>query len=521
MSQKQREETAKELPDRVDALLDGMYAELKRIFRTSGTAHNDIGLTSVTLMLDQSTDNMWSDDLGYNWFGTPQSYTSNTPNTLLANYTYRNFYAYVKAANDVLNYTSETSTDSLVLATRAQARAFRAWAYLNLVQIYQLPYQGHEDDPAVPLVNEKTTTEQCYNNPRRSVAEVYDYIVSELEAAKEVLAKGDASVLHTDIDEFVVRGFLARAYLIMGKNTEAAEEARYVIDNSGRFPYSLEEASYPNFYNVKDHNVLWGMGVTPIDRCATTGILNWQSFMTFLGSNSTYAQYVPRNINPALYHSMGKKDVRRAWWMTITKNAEKKWVVNLLGLVNMFVHNGYTPEGAQDAALDFVNTRRLVGRKYAGIKFGPENGDINSEDNSADFPIMRIEEMYYIEAEAKQDKALLEDFVKTYREPGYTVDAYQPASLTDEIYRQRRIEFWGEGLSYFDMLRLKKGMVRSDTKAIEDALKLSFYPVKSRFDIAPESPAFIMVFPRREVLQNKGLVQNPLPSETDYKIPFE
>ncbi len=86
---------------------------------------------------------------------------------------------------------------------------------------------------------------------------------------------------------------------------------------------------------------------------------------------------------------------------------------------------------------------------------------------------MRVEEMVLIEAEAaaRQDenrgKTILENFAKTRDEKfeyGKHNDAYNNTStpaIINEIWWQRRVEFWGEGLAMFDVKRLNKGIIRS------------------------------------------------------------
>ena len=66
--------------------------------------------------------------------------------------------------------------------------------------------------------------------------------------------------------------------------------------------------------------------------------------------------------------------------------------------------------------------------------------------------LMRVEEMYLIQAEATamagnpaQGKQILENFVKTYRNPSYQCPANDAASMQEEVWHQRRIELWGEG----------------------------------------------------------------------------
>ncbi|HBC28436.1 MAG TPA: hypothetical protein DC006_01895, partial [Prevotellaceae bacterium] len=80
---------------------------------------------------------------------------------------------------------------------------------------------------------------------------------------------------------------------------------------------------------------------------------------------------------------------------------------------------------------------------------------------------MRVEEMYYILAEAQamagdpaQGLATLKNFTTAYRDPGYNVTASGAEAVQEAVWMQRRIELWGEGLSYYDLMRLRKGIDR-------------------------------------------------------------
>ena len=86
---------------------------------------------------------------------------------------------------------------------------------------------------------------------------------------------------------------------------------------------------------------------------------------------------------------------------------------------------------------------------------------------------MRVEEMVLIEAEAagRMNEAegieLLTAFAKT-RDPQYEYGTHNEAyfntstsAFINEIWWQRRIEFWGEGLATKDIKRLQKGIIRS------------------------------------------------------------
>jgi hypothetical protein len=59
--------------------------------------------------------------------------------------------------------------------------------------------------------------------------------------------------------------------------------------------------------------------------------------------------------------------------------------------------------------------------------------------------------------------------------------------LRDEIWRQRRIEFWGEGLSFYDLMRLAKGVNRIG----------GGYPERHVYNIAPDDNLLLLRFPSR------------------------
>ena len=79
---------------------------------------------------------------------------------------------------------------------------------------------------------------------------------------------------------------------------------------------------------------------------------------------------------------------------------------------------------------------------------------------------MRVEEMYFIEAEAvahtnaAKGKELLETFMKTYRYPKYTCKVSSTDDVVEEIVFQKRVELWGEGQTFFDIKRLNYSVTR-------------------------------------------------------------
>jgi hypothetical protein len=73
--------------------------------------------------------------------------------------------------------------------------------------------------------------------------------------------------------------------------------------------------------------------------------------------------------------------------------------------------------------------------------------------------------MYLIEAEAAahlddaEGQALINNFMTTYRDPEYNTTA-TGEFLVNEIVLQKRIELWGEGLTFYDVKRLNMSVTR-------------------------------------------------------------
>ena len=100
------------------------------------------------------------------------------------------------------------------------------------------------------------------------------------------------------------------------------------------------------------------------------------------------------------------------------------------------------------------------------------------------------------EAEGRQ---VLEDFVRTYRDPEYTCAANTADQLQTEIWKQRRIELWGEGFSMYDIMRLNKPMVRVHGTTIFN------WPDAYAFNIAPGDPYLLLRFPQQETNTNSSI----------------
>ena len=128
---------------------------------------------------------------------------------------------------------------------------------------------------------------------------------------------------------------------------------------------------------------------------------------------------------------------------------------------------------------------------------------------------MRVEEMYLILAEAQAmagdaaaGAATLQTLISTYRDPAYTCRATTPEDVQNAVWMQRRIELWGEGFSYFDLMRLNKGVDRRGAGFQEAYI----------FNVPAGDGALIYRLPKSEIEGNPALTDddnNPVVSRPE------
>ncbi|WP_234409020.1 RagB/SusD family nutrient uptake outer membrane protein [Marinilabilia salmonicolor] len=248
----------------------------------------------------------------------------------------------------------------------------------------------------------------------------------------------------------------------------------------GVSPAAISDVNKPSFWTMDEPNWMWGIKIAETDDVVTSGIVNWLSHMGSL--NYGYAWYSKgKQINKALYETIEEDDVRKGWWLDEYQESPN-------------LNNAY--EGII-ADYDFA--------PFTQVKFAPYKEEAGSSTNASDIPLMRIEEMYLIKAEAQAKggapdagKTTLEEFVKAYRNPAYVCEATSPDGIQEEVFRQRRIELWGEGLNWFDVMRLETGVDRRGG---------GFPNATMVFNIAPDDPILLWRIPESEIQANPGLTE--------------
>lgn len=505
MSDGQLNEVLAQDQSKLKSEVSGMYAnmiECEAITQWYGSArHYDFGYASTMMMMDASGQDEPSQVSGYNWYNKPLRFVDRTANSETTYFIWNQCYKNIKAANDVLKSVDLENLSDVAKSYVGQAYAMRAFEYFTLIQLYQFSYKGHEDAAGVPIVTEKTAEAEA-NNPRAAVKDVYKQIMDDLNTAIDYLT--DSRSAKSEINRQVAYGLRARVNLVMQNWSDAAADAQKAAE--GYTPFSKDAAAAPGFNDVSASNWIWGNIVDESNDIVQSGILNFPSMMCSFTGNGYSPTYACRMINSKLWKEIPSTDVRKGWWIDENLNSP---IVN----PKYVVHQEYEDEDGN--VVKYLAVYNQTGDEvaditepYTNVKFGAYKNQYGNELNACDIPLMRVEEMILIQAEAtamggnvEEGKRILENFVRTYRDPSYTCNATTAEGVQDAVWFQRRVELWGEGFSFTDLLRLKKPLDRTGAN----------YEVSVRFKLPAESPIFLYLIPEDEENHNEALVGNNNP----------
>lgn len=373
---------------------------------------------------------------------------------IFAQYFWNYFYKFILSTNDCISAVNPDNATDEQKGYLGAGLAFRAMIYLDMARMYEflandktsnINMDGNDiSGLTVPIIKNGMSPEDAANNPRATHAEMSSFIESDLLAAKEYIVNLKNRENNTLPDLACVNGLLARLYMWDENYPKAKEAARAAIDAATITPITKEQYldKTTGFNQVSQW--LWGSSMTKDDWCVQTGIVNWVSWL----SNQTSFGYT----GPAtgLYNLCDKNFYDRINNTDFRKLLFKAPKGHSL--------SGQEPFLMEEFATDDVPT-------YTALKFRPAQGNVDEPTIGAAsaYPIMRLEEMYFIEAEAAEHIApgegmtLLTNFMQTYRDEKYAA----PANAgVDEIVFQKRVELWGEGQTFFDIKRLNMSVKR-------------------------------------------------------------
>jgi len=327
---------------------------------------------------------------------------------------------------------------------KGEALAIRGLAYFDLVRLYgTAPTQGNpSSDLGVPIVLESDPT---LEPARNTVAEVYNQVIADLNAAKSLLG----NIGTFNFSPSAVDALLARVHLYRGNYDQAITSASAVI-NSGN--YALEQ-DYPSMFTG---------GADASD----------EEIFTLL---FTAAENRGANNLGNIYNQNGYGDIRPS-----------------NDFFNLF------EEGDLRGTMDTLQTKNMVEDLFQ-TKFLRESGIEGLHSPK----ILRLAEMYLIRAEANFElgnTAAAVDDLNALRTTRGASEITEGDLDLEFILEERLREFAFEGHAKFDYFRMGIDIVRDQCNTEEQ--------ITSPCTISASDPQGIYPIPIDEILVNQQMVQN-------------
>lgn len=473
-------------PGLAQANIDGVYALMYKV-GTGGTNldHDDFGQKAYDIYSDMIVSDMVLGSLTYGWYRDVARLSATTDYTDTDAYKpWRYYYQIGLAANATIELLGgpDAELEGNNVFIMGQAKAMRAYAYFYLAQFYSSGY-GTGSEKILPIYRDT----QVPNQPKSTSAEVYEFIIENLEQAIVHLEGFNRSAsAKNQINQDVAKGLLAYALTARG----SAEDLQRVVKltdeiiNSNAYPLTTRSQTVAQFRtpltatsellnpesgfnDVNTPSWMWGVDLT-LD--SDLDLVSWWGQVDLFTYSYAYVGDA-KIIDDGLYDAIREDDIRKNQFVDVDGDG-KLWPIN------KFYWSG--------------RTKYLAGDEFGGQRY-----------IITDYVYMRVEEMYLLNAEAKaklgQDgpaRERLKDILKLRVDDYNYVDALSGEALQDEIYLQTRIEMWGEGKAYLAMKRNKATVKRGSNHLEHAGQSFPYNADELTFDI-----------PQAEVLNNPFLNQ--------------
>ena len=448
--------TAFATPDRFVSNLNGIYSQLK-----SGAFYGGRFIVYGDIRGEEFLNETGNGVTALQTWNHSVFESSNEVNNL-----WNAAYAAINSCNIYIVRADENravvNNDALVNQYIAEARFLRALCYHSLLRMYCRPYaDGNGSNLGVPLRVQPETGPLNNDLARATVAEVYDQILDDLNAAEANLAATNGSALLnvTRAHKNTAIALKSRVYLGMQRYADALAEANKLVPAAAPYaaPSGVAHALQANVKNVF---------TTPFT--TTESILS----MPFTSNNLPGVQN-----GLGSYYNPGPRGIG-------------DFSLNPKGIIGDTA-NFPLADARRQFVLNHTNNKPYLNK----FPLGPEHLDYA--------PILRYAEVLLNLAEAEArisgvtQRAV--DMLNAVRGRSdasvqFTTGSFASADeLITAILRERRIELLGEGFRAFDIQRL-----------------LQPFPAKGPVGEVPVSASeYIWPIPSGERAVNKLIVQNP------------
>jgi len=448
----------------VDNALTGIY-ELIRDYIPSTGRQNMYGWKTSQFNFDMRGDDLISDPA--NWWLYENNWTDNSYGRITTSARTLQIwslnYKVINNANAVIaGVPNIPEAQSVKDAFIGEAEALRAWAYFNLVRIYQFTYSKDTTAPGVPIYTEPSGS-TTQGQPRAHVSAVYAQIVKDLEDA--VTKMTSVRVDKYRINKNVAQGILAQVYLEMAPadNSLWAKAQSNAAAAAQGFPLMDANGYKDGFNSVSNGEWMWGLQFNASQSYSYAGFFGYIEPTDITGAAGRYNDIY---VNSTFVNLFSATDIRNLFDAAPNQSSSSPW------------------------------------KKFVTLKFR------DNATQSGDYVMMRSAEMYLIQAEALAQQGQQQQAIdmlyslQSERDPNATkTTTTSKQALIDMILVERRKELYAEGgVPFFDMKRYQLPLVRTGIQW-------------SMLNIPANDNRWRWQIPQSEMDANKSLTsadQNPL-----------
>jgi len=332
---------------------------------------------------------------------------------------------------------AETGTQEQKKAVLAEARMVRAWLHFMMAQHFGKPYDASTaaTDRCIPIITKATTVDASF--PLCTVAEVYDFILSEMEASIPDLL---------DQEEHFLRVFKSTGNAMMGKVLwmtgrypeaepfleaaleQALAQGRSLLDyneiltEDGELDYPSDAALHPEYmflfgsmprlwlgvYTTYYQSAIFNIRNDVLFRYFTQGDIRLAQLTGIRSGKTAYASFRPNDVYSANISNIvsnmgiGLPDVYLMYAECLARNGKEHSAYEVL---KQFRASRMDPAAASQLPDDMVQAaveERI--REYIG--FGNIWYDMRRLWNDPGFQYLKD---YYTRSDGKQEYTLTED----------------------------------------------------------------------------------------------------------------
>jgi hypothetical protein len=479
-SQQTEIDVLKQSTDGLYTLLEGMH----KLFGSPGASMTasrpfDWGQKSIDQGLDLMGEDIVTPQSGYDWFTYYYQYVSTESRTYwMPPHIWRFYYRMINNANNIIEAVDKAKGDQVSKNDlKGQALAYRAYAYLKLVNTFA-PHYNSPDGPnksGVPIYL-TATTGTTVGKPKSTVKEVYEQMISDIDEAITLLQGVATRKNISHINYNVANGIAARIYLAKSDYNNAYIAANNAI--AGTNFMSARELVESGFGKA-NNEWLWGTALTS-EQYSVRGLncfIGWYDQRT-----SGYANAgVYRNISRTLYTLLGDNDVRKGQFLPDDSYRQIKFLAqdpSTFDYQDLYMRAAEMQLIKAEAAAHLGNESEAASLLEELIQIRDANYNVTD----------RLDFFNSSAREATNAKRLLGK------------QTSDPFVILDEIKIQRKLELWGEGFSYEDIVRYQKGLNRPRNYTQDHS------PSSAKVSNLPANdPKFIFPVPQEELDNNPNL----------------